>query len=247
MATLDIFKNSAFATRELSAAIDVIPNMWGRIGDLGLFVDRPIRTPAFQIEGRNGVLSLIQSSERGSPLPGSTGAKRDMRDFRTRRFGQERRISADDVSGIRAFGEETELKQAQDEVNDRLEEIRANIDFTREYLRAGALRGQVLDADGTLIADLFTEFGVTEKVVDFTFGTAATDWAGKAREVKRHIQTNLKGDVMTGVHALCAPDFFDQLLATEDFKDAHKYYQSTVEPLREDYLSPCGRIDLGYR
>lgn len=234
MATLDVFRNSAFSTRELSAAINIIPNQWGRIGELGLFDDRSIRTPAFQIENKNGVLVLIQSSERGGPLPGADAGKREMRDFRTRRFGQERRITAEDVDGIRAFGTESELKQVQVEVNDRLIDMRGSIDITREYLRAGALRGQVLDADGTLIVNLFTEFGVTEKTVDFTFGTGTTDWAGKAREVRRHVQKNLKGDMMTGLRALCSPTFFDKLLATDDFKEAHKFYQSAVEPLRED-------------
>lgn len=234
MATLDVFKSSAFSTRELSAAIDVIPNMWGRIGDLGVFSDESVRTPAFQIENRNGVLVLIQSSERGGPLPGADAGKRDMRDFRTRRFGQSRMITAEDVDGIRAFGTESELKQVQEEVNKRLLDMRASIDITREYLRAGALRGEVLDADGTSIVNLFTEFGVTEKEVDFDLGTAATDHAAKAREVRRHIQTNLKGDMMTGIRALCSPGFFDKLLATDDFKDAHKFYQSAVEPLRED-------------
>lgn len=234
MATLDIFKNSAFRTRELSAAIDVIPNMWGRIGDMGLFEDKPIRTPAFQVESRNGVLVLIQSSTRGAPLPGAAGRKREMRDFRTRRFGQERQITAEDIDGIRAFGEESELKQVQEEVNEKLIDIRSSIDITREYLRAGALRGQVLDADGTTLVDLFTEFGVTQKVVDFDFGTGATDHMAKAREVRRHIETNLKGDMMTGVHALCSPEFWDKLMNNADFKEAHKYYTSTVQPMRDD-------------
>lgn len=234
MATLDVFKNSAFSTRELSEAINVIPNMYGRIGELGLFADRSIRTPQFQIENKNGVLVLIQSSERGGPLPGAAAGKREMRDFRTRRFGQERRITAEDVDGVRAFGAESELKQVQEEVNERLVEMRGSIDITREYLRAGALRGVVLDADGTQIVDLFSEFGVVQKVVDFDLGTVATDHAAKAREVKRHIETNLKGDVMTGIHALCSPGFFDKLLNVVDFKDAYKFYQSLAEPLRND-------------
>jgi hypothetical protein len=233
MASMDIFTNSAFRTRELSEAINVIPNMWGRIGEIGLFEDKAIRTPQFMVEAQNGVLQLVQSSQRAAPMPGMRNPKRNVRPFATRRFAQESRITSDEIDGIRAFGSESELKQVQTEVNDRLIAVRQNLDITREYLRAGALRGVVLDADGSTILDLFTEYGVSQKVVDFTFGTSGV-LPAKAAEVKRHIELNLLGDVMTGVHALCSPEFWDKLMANADFRDAHKYYTSTVEPLRND-------------
>ena len=42
--------------------------------------------------------------------------------------------------------------------------------ITLENLRVGAIKGQVLDADGSLIVDYFQEFGVTPAQFDFTFG-----------------------------------------------------------------------------
>jgi hypothetical protein len=236
MATLDIFRANpdAFNTRAMGEAIRVIPNQFGRIGEMNLFTPKPVRTPGFQIESKNGVLSLIQSSERGSPIPPQERGKRVMRDFRARRFARESRITADDVSGIRAFGEETELMQVMDEVNDRLEDIRSASDITKEYLRAGALRGEVRDADGSLIHSMFTEFGVSQKVVDFTLGTASTDVAGKVREVKDHITLNLLGDMMTGVHCLASQQWMDKLLQFEDVKRAYDDFNSGPNPQRDD-------------
>lgn len=234
MAGMDIFNNDAFRTRELSDAVNVIPNMWGRIGDLGLFAPKPLRSTQFQIESKNGILQLVQSSARGTALGNQKNGKREMRNFSTSRFGLEDQITADDISGIRAFGSETELKQVQEEVNDRMESLRGSIDITREYLRSGAIAGQVKDADGTTITDLFVDFGVAQKVVDFDFGTGSTDHAAKAREVSDHIRTNLMGDSMTGIRALCSVEFYDKLLSNDEFKEAHKYYTSTVEPLRDD-------------
>lgn len=234
MSTMDIFTNDAFRTRELSEGINNIPNMWGRINELGLFTPKPLRTAAFMIESQNGKLVIVQSSERGTNVPALQRGKREIRDFRTPRFALESRITADDISGIRQFGSESELVQVIDEVLDRQVDLRSNMDITREYLRAGALAGQVLDADGTVIVDLFSAFGVTQKVIDFDLGTGATDHAGKAREVLNHIDRNMKGDVKTGVHALCSQTFFDNLMSNDSFKDAHKYYTSTVEPLRDD-------------
>lgn len=233
MATMDIFEGSAFSTRELSAAIDQIPNQWGRITQIGLFRNTPVRTTSISIESRDGVLSLIQSTPRGTDPLGSRPSRRALRPFSTARFAQQRVITPDEIDGIRAFGSETELKQVGQTVIEKLADLRANIDITREYLQSGAIAGVVNDADGSTLVDLFTEFGVTQKAVDFTFGTATTDIAGKAREVRRHIEVNLLGDTMTRVHALCSPGFMDALLSHAKVEDAYAFFMNT-NPLRED-------------
>lgn len=232
MASIDIFQNSVFTTRELSEAIDDIPNMYGRIGEMGLFEDKSIQTPQFQIESQNGVLQLVNSQPRGVPQQGMLGRKREMRDFSTRHFPLRGQITADDIIGIRAYGSESELMLVADKVNEKLTDFRSSLDITREYLRAGALRGQVLDADGTVIVDLFSSFGVTQKTVAFSLGSA--DPGAGAREGLNHITRNLKGDMMTGVHALCSEGFFDALMQNDDFKEAYKFYMAGVQPLRED-------------
>ncbi|MEI4485603.1 major capsid protein [Frigidibacter sp. MR17.14] len=230
---LDIFNNDAFGVVEMTDAVNNIPNQWGRIGELGLFTPKPIRTVLFSVEAMNGVLQIINSSQRGTSLPGARRGKRDLKAFKVERFGLSDRIIADDVQGIRAFGSSDTLAQVEDVVMDRQVEMRGSIDITREYLRAGALQGQVKDADGTVLLDIFDAFGIEEKVVDFTLGTSSAIEA-KVAEVSRHIRTNLRGDVMTGIHALCTPTYWDQLMSNTDFRDAYKYFTSVADPLRED-------------
>lgn len=236
MATMDIFEADGFTTRELSDAINIIPNQWGRIGEMGLFAPKPIRTPLFQIESKNGVLQIVQSSERGSSIPTQGRGKRKLVPLSTARFALDSQITADDISGIRAFGSETELAQVEDEVADRQIELRGSMDITREYLRAGALQGVVKDADGSTLVDLHATFGITKKSVDFDFGTSGVDTAAKARSVGDHIRVNLLGDVMAGVHALCDPGFWDKLMADEGFKRAYDNYMvlGGLNPLRDD-------------
>ena len=206
MAHIDIFKGDAFSAMTLGEAVRLIPNQWGLIGNMGLFGAKPIRGTVFSVEMKNGVIQLVQSSERGTPIPGQSRSKRKMVDFRTERFGLKSRITADDIDNIRAFGSETELMQAQDEVMNRQEDLRGSIDITREWHRARALQGIILDADGSEIVDLFDKFEVTRKAVDFVLGTATTDLGAKCREVTRHISTNLLGDVKTGVMGLIHPN-----------------------------------------
>ncbi|WP_422074104.1 major capsid protein [Tranquillimonas rosea] len=236
MAHIDIFRGDAFSAMALGDAIRVIPNQWGLIGNMGLFVPKGIRGTRFSVEMHNGIIQLVQSSQRGTPLPGQSRGKRKMVDFSTERFGLKSRITSDDIDGIRAFGSETELKQAEDEVMDRQGELRGSIDITREYHRAGALQGIVRDADNSEIADLFDKFSITRKSVDFVLGTNTTDLSAKAREVTRHIKTNLLGDVSAGVMGLIHPDFTDKLMGHPDFKERYKYYQNQNggDPLRDD-------------
>ncbi|MEL6960384.1 MAG: major capsid protein [Pseudomonadota bacterium] len=236
MAHMDIFNNDAFRAIELSEAIRIIPNQWGLIGQMGIFAARSIRGVDFSIESHQGHLQLVQSSARGTPLPGQKRGKRKMRKISTERFGLKSKITADDIDGIRAFRSETELKQVGDEVAERQSELRGSTDVTREYLRSGALKGQVLDADGSEIVNCFDEFGITEKSVSFAFGTSSTDLMQKCRQVTRHIKINLKGDVMTGVQALLHPGYTDALMGHADFKERYKYFQNLTggDPLRDD-------------
>ena len=53
-------------------------------------------------------------------------------------------------------------------------EMTTKMDATLEHLRIGAIKGQILDADGSaVIYDLFTEFGVTAHAeIDFDLDNA---------------------------------------------------------------------------
>jgi hypothetical protein len=233
---MDIFNNDAFRARELSAAINLVPIQWGLIGEMGLFTDKSIRGTGFDVELKGGVLQLVQSSQRGTPLPGQARGKRKLKGFKTERFGLKSKITAEDLDGIRAFGSETELKQVSEDVAERQTDLKGSLDITREYLRSGALQGKVLDADGSVLVDLHDEFGIEKKSVDFNFGSGATDIHEHCRQVTRHIRRNLLGDVSTGVRALMHPEYTDKLMGHADFKERYKYYQNAHggDPLRDD-------------
>jgi hypothetical protein len=71
--------------------------------------------------------------------------------------------------------------------NSSLSEMATKMDATLEHLRIGAIKGQILDADGSaVIYDLFTEFGVTAHTeIDFDLDNASPA-PGHQEEVPRH-------------------------------------------------------------
>jgi hypothetical protein len=142
-------------------------------------------------------------------------------------------ILADDIQDVRAFGSESELETVQKVVLDKLATARSKHDITLEYMRAGALQGVVKNDQGEVLLDLFDTFDVTQRTQDFTFGAATTKVDKLLRDVKRYIELNLKGEVMSGIKCLCSGEFFDALVGHASVRDAYNTYQG-ITPYRED-------------
>ncbi len=117
-----------------------------------------------------------------------------------------------------------------------LQSMRNKHAITLEHLRMGALKGVILDADGATLFDLYSEFGITAKSVNFQLGTATTDVKKKCLEVLRHVEDNLKGEVMTRVHALVSAEFFDALTSHPKVIEAYQRWQDGAA-LRDDMRS----------
>ena len=60
----------------------------------------------------------------------------------------------EEVQGIRAFGSETEMESVAGVMARHLETMRNKHAITLEHLRMGALKGVILDADGSVAAVL---------------------------------------------------------------------------------------------
>ncbi len=75
------FTNPAFSMAALTAAINILPNRYGRIEDLGLMPAKPVRQRQIIVEEMNGVLNLLPTLPPGAPGPVGTRGKRKVRSF----------------------------------------------------------------------------------------------------------------------------------------------------------------------
>lgn len=231
---LDIFTNDAFGVVSLTQAINVVPNAYGRLNELDVFPEEPVTTTSVAIQSVAGVLNLLPTRVRGAPPSLGAPEKRNVRALTIPHIPHDDFVLADEVQGVRSFLGGTALDSVADVVNRKLARMRAKHGITLEHLRAGAIKGQVLDYDGSVLLNLFTEFGITEKVVDFNLDNEDTDVAGVAIGVVGWIEDHLYGEMMTGVRALCSPEFFAALIAHPKVREPFIYYQSAQEPLRND-------------
>lgn len=219
------FHNPAFTMAALTAAINIIPNRYGRTASLNLFPEKPVRTRQIIVEEQNGVLNLLPALPPGSPGTVGTRGKRKVRSFVIPHIPHDDVVLPEEVQGIRTFGSETEMESIANVMAGHLDTMRNKHSITLEHLRMGALKGVILDADGTVIYDLYDEFDITPETVNFELGAANTNVKKKCADVLRHIEDNLKGEFMTGIHCLCSPEFFDALTDHKNVKDAYTYWQ----------------------
>lgn len=243
MATMDIFGNDAFRMTTLMEAINEQDFQPSFFRTRGIFVPRRVRTETVAIESKSGVLSVIQSSERGSAPESASAGKRSIRDFRTVRIAKSDRISASELSGIRAFGSETELMQVQAEVADRLNGpsgLMRDIELTWENMMLGAIQGKVVDADGGIIEDYFDAFGVTQDAeIDFDLDNASSASGAirkKCNQVVRQMMKAAGGAWVPGrtmVEAVCGDAFWDDLTANGEVRETFLNTQQAAD-LRND-------------
>ncbi|MBE6447613.1 MAG: major capsid protein [Alphaproteobacteria bacterium] len=184
----------------------------------------------------NGVLNLLSTQIPGGSATVGTRGKRKMHSFTIPHIPHDDVVLPEEVQGIRAFGSETELQAMANVITDHLQSMRNKHAITLEHLRMGALKGTILDADGTTLYNLYDEFEIAPKTVNFALGTATTDVKKKCLEVLHHIEDNLCGEFMTGVHCLVSPEFFDALTSYSKVKEAYERWQEGAA-LRDDMRS----------
>lgn len=229
------FLSPAYNLASMTTAINRIPNMYGRVRGLGLFQNEGVTQRTVIVEEMNGVLNLLPTMPLGSPGTVGKVGKRNVRSFVIPHIPHDEVVLPEEVQGIRGFG----LEEGHDPISTimarKLAGMRGKHAITLEHLRMGALKGIVLDADATTLYNFYTEFGITQKTVDFVLGTATTDVHGKCREVTRWIDDHLLGEVMSSVRCLVSQEFWDKFIKHDLVKDSYKYFQNNGRnPMRED-------------
>ena len=220
------FANPAFSMASLTAAINLLPNRYGRLEQLNLMPAKPVRQRQILVEERNGVLNLLPTQPPGSPGTVGRRGKRTLRSFVVPHIPHDDVVLPDEVQGLRSFGSETEAETLAGVIARHLDTMRNKHAITLEHLRMGALKGVILDADGSVLYDLFAEFKITPKTIAFDLGNAGTKVKPKCIATLAAIEDGLKGEYMNGVHCLCSPEFFTALTSHGNVEKAFENWQN---------------------
>lgn len=212
---LDFLRDPRYSVRNVSDAIMKIPNEYSLLSQIGLFPEVGIRTTYVEVEVKTGYLNLIPTSQRGAPAPEKKRSDRATRVLKTVFMQQNDTIKPSDLQNLPAFGAlgSDQFMESFDEVlAERFMELQRGYRITHEYHRWGALRGDVIDADGTTLYNCYDEMGETQQDIDFKFGTTTSDTVMAAsKAARRYVEQNLLGETMRNLLALCSAEFFDNV------------------------------------
>jgi Phage major capsid protein E len=220
----------------------IIPNQWGLINRLGLFVEEGISTHSVTIEQIDKSLALIGDKVRGARASVNKDYTRKMHSFPMPHFPLDDAILPADIQGKRAFGSPEREEELASVRGRKMERMRYDHAATLEAARAQALvAGTVYAPNGTVSVDWYSSFGISRTTVGFALTTPTTDVKGKVETVIADIQDKvLSGEIPSEIVFLCSPGFFAALTAHANVLAAYQYYSSSQEPLRNRLVGSLG-------
>lgn len=231
------FLNNGTLT-DFTRSINSLPNMWGLVDRMGIFRDQGVSQDTVTIESRDQTIALVGDSPRG--LRDQIVGKDDnyvTRAFSIPHFQVMDRIEPKDIQGVRMYGTPDQADTVMNARMRKLEQLRKSLQITKEHLRIQAIKGNVSTINGNSFSNLYSDFGVTQKVVDFVLGTATTKINDKIEEVIAHIQDNLfTGAVPEAITVLCSPEFFTKLVGHSKVETYYNTYLNTNQQNGEQVL-----------
>jgi Phage major capsid protein E len=209
----------------------------GRPGGGNLFTSKGMLSTILSMRFNEQTQTLVPAAPRGSPpQPKALGVDR-LRHFSSVHLPQRSSVLADELLIIRArAGNDFErfVGGVQGKINALQDVHRKDLDYTLEHHRWGALRGKVLDADGTTeILDIYDEFGVSQIEHPMVLGTTTTKVLIKIIELKRLVEGVLGAVGFTGIHVYMSPEFSSKFFAHGSVEKAFELYQEG-RTLRDD-------------
>jgi Phage major capsid protein E len=217
-----------FTNAQLTSVLNLIPNVFGYVGELNILPSEGVSTTIVQIDSVEGQIYAMPTAQRGTMPTAAPQERRGARYVPLAHIPHLDTITADQLQNLFQAGtrnpEELGALLAR-----RLEQYtRPRHDVTRELMRIGAIKGVVLDGSGAIYMDLFAEFGVAKATIAFDLSNASSDVIGKCNQLYQHIGSNLTGSPMTQVEALVAPDFFNELIQHPKVSDTWKGYEAAA-------------------
>lgn len=234
---------------DLTTEINLIPNKYNRLGSMGLFAAEGIYQDTVVFDRTQEEIHLLADTKgRGNKQLSSKDWSREVFSLVVPEFNYSDYITPKDVKGIRQVGT-TDQEEALAAIQERkLRKLRNLHEATQEWLRWGAIKGITVTPDGKTYANMFTEFSVTPKTVDFDFRASNTvGFLPTIREILRHQEDNaLDGGSVYGCHIFVGEDFFDALTTHPTTFEAYNMYVANnqaggAQPNRDE----MGRVFAG--
>lgn len=215
---------------DYSQEINVIPNQWGVINQLGIFTDKPGTQKTVMVSRTHETEAIIEPrnwDERNNTI---VGGKRDVSTFLIPHYPVDDMITANDLDGNLSWGDllagGNNLLTLDSVRAEKMARIRKRHALTLEWARAQVIKDcTVVGPDGVVLHNYYTEFGGSRHTEYMDLSNATVDPLAKVESVYARIQDNISnGDVVTDVVALCSPAFFNALVGNQFVVESYQAF-----------------------
>ena len=227
-----LFNNQdMFTSAEMTDAVNKLPGTVFRFS--GMFEPVGSRTTKIDIEVLNGRLTWVNDSPRGSApeMLGERQPTRKLKTITTTHLAQADGLAPEDIQDVRAFGS-TELVTAATVINDKLINLKRNLDMTIEYHRLGAIKGVVMDPDERVLHDIFDTFGVSKQTETISFPAASPKNSNPVlksiMQAKRKVEEAMGGNPYLRLEAIIGSNFYDMLTGNELVREAYNLWAANL-------------------
>ncbi len=225
---MSMYNTAPFDVAEMTDAINKLPLMPMRLARL--FTLKAVRTTSVALDIKKGRITLVETQDRSAPAQSLAGKgdKRTLKTIETAHLPQSDNIRPEDVQDVRTFGSNEPLPMVT-AVNDKLMIIKNNIAMTKEIHRLGAVKGVVMDADGTTeIIDLFDLFGASKVTKTLTFPSADNIKENPVLTgimgAKRSVEAGMGGVPYQRIEAIVGANFYDKLTGNKFVREAYNLW-----------------------
>ena len=226
---LDWVNSDEFGLIAMTNAINLQPYRPTKVQQLGLFEEAGVDHWIITIERRHGKLRVL-------PIQEPTGKKNalqeipdDLIPFHIRHVNENEFLYPAQFQSRRQFGTSEATIDVQGEINRKQLALAQNLQHTLEYHRITMLdTGQVKDADGTVVLDLFAEFEVTPEP-EIAFDLANTDHATLIDNIDTMLMTmseNLLNVELEECIAFAGKNFWSAFVAHAGVRDDYQRWRA---------------------
>lgn len=218
---INFAESDLFSFTTLTGSINLIEQKPYELGEWLPWEERGVNTLSVLVEEKEGKLAVIPTSERGTTGKGIQRSKRKVRSFVIPHYPHYDAILATAVQGVRQFGSEDTMETVNSKIAEKQAEGVANHEVTREFARACAVQGMLVDADGSLIYDFYDEFKVDPTEHQLDLSDANLDVRGELIKAKRKAEKHLGGVRVQGWKLPFTAAFFDDFVSHPSIKAAY--------------------------
>lgn len=234
---------------DLTRQINLIPNGYTRIGDLGLFAPESVMQDSVVFDRTSEETYLLSDTKnKGNQTLSSQDWEREVFSLVVPEFHYSDYITPRDIKGVRRVGTSMDAEAFSEIQGRKLAKLRRLHNATHEYMRVQAIKGITKTPDGKVYANMYNEFGVTEKTVFLNIADTTSDVGAKLREVARLIEDNLLVGTWSGdVHIFVSTEMFEGIITHPSITEVYGPYLATnqvvagAQPLRDDQKFWAGR------